>query len=359
MRFAIVLACLLVAACGPFPTVEGYKQIVSSWDDSKADDLVRSWGPPSKSYTFDDGSKVLVYVETRTQTTGGRTYEEPQTVYLPGTFKTATVYVQRTTPVYEHTLRCSTTFTVNPQGTIVHWKFKGNDCTAYEKEKTDAVPIPTPEPVNTAATSHMARGRSHLDREEYSQAIEAYSDAIKISLDNAQAYMWRGYAFLKTEKPEKALRDLDEAILIDPALSYAYYARGTVYQIQGKNTWARRDLSEAIRLDPTLSGAYFTRGENYYSRARYDLALKDYDLAIRHNRKLADAYNGRCWVYGRMRRPRRALLDCDEALRLQPDHADTLVGLAFAHWQLGDSDRAREYLEQARRLDPDTKPWRD
>ena len=140
-RLACGLAPMLVTACA---TVEGYRQIMRSWDGSTEERLVDSWGPPTRVYTKPNGDRILTYFESRTVTTGGYQITEPVTTETRGTYDsrsgdrgsysgTTTTYVTRTTPVRTATYTCSTSFTVSKKtGRIIHWSFKGHDCRAEE-----------------------------------------------------------------------------------------------------------------------------------------------------------------------------------------------------------------------------------
>lgn len=328
MRYAIVLVCILVIACDtmqrPERTSEGYKQILSTWLGSKSDQLVRQWGPPDSSFTYADGSSVLVYKTTRTETIGGTTYRERVEVDLPGTSEKGTVWIEKTTPIDTFHFYCNTTFEIDPQGRITSWEYEGNDCKAVERKETAPPKIGT-ELQTTETESHMSRGKAHMNDGAYGLAIKAFDEAIRLDPDNKDAYVWRGFAYARSSDYERALRDFNAAIRLDPSSAVGYRARGTVYRLMEK----------------------------------FEASLADYDRAILIDPEYAAAYINRCQIYGLMLRPRQGLEDCNESLRLQPNLPAALDSRAFVLWQLGKREQAREDLERARELESDLPTWQE
>lgn len=67
-----VLLCmaLLLTACATAKPVDVQNRL-NAWIGQDADALVRSWGPPDRTYDFRDGSRVLEYERNRIDTYGG------------------------------------------------------------------------------------------------------------------------------------------------------------------------------------------------------------------------------------------------------------------------------------------------
>ena len=68
---------------------------------------------------------------------------------------------------------------------------------------------------------HWMQGNWLGELEGYSEAVDAYSEAIKIK-PHLLTYNNRGLAWSRLEQYEKAIADLDQAIKLDPALAQAY-----------------------------------------------------------------------------------------------------------------------------------------
>lgn len=137
-------ALVLTVALAGCATTANYEKMLASWVGAPVDRLVMRWGPPANSYTLSDGGRVIEYGRQRNVQIGGFTTTVPQTtftngsanVYGPagsafGTYSgTSTTYVQRTTPMQNIAMQCTTRFTVDPSGIIRNWAWEGNDCRA-------------------------------------------------------------------------------------------------------------------------------------------------------------------------------------------------------------------------------------
>jgi hypothetical protein len=142
MRWVIICYALLLASCA---STANYEKAPQSWVGASADSLVKTWGPPQSSHKLSDGGQVLVYVYEGTMHLNGHNNTESQTSYrfdttsafgFNGSYAQG-MYSGTNTPNEQHQnsghdiyLMCITRFTVNPQGTIISWAQRGNNCKA-------------------------------------------------------------------------------------------------------------------------------------------------------------------------------------------------------------------------------------
>ena len=143
---SLKLILFLSFVLGGCETTANYEKVLQSWVGSNVDNLVMRWGPPANSYPVTSGGRVLEYSNQRTIQLGGQTTTVPQTTYTSGTANiygtsgsasgtyagTSTTYVQKTAPVQNFAMQCTTRFTINAQGVITNWTWQGNDCKAME-----------------------------------------------------------------------------------------------------------------------------------------------------------------------------------------------------------------------------------
>jgi tetratricopeptide (TPR) repeat protein len=99
-----------------------------------------------------------------------------------------------------------------------------------------------------SASDYMALGDFEFDRGNCDGAITAYSRAIALNPDFAEAYNNRAYAYMTKKDYAHALPDLDRAIALRPTYVNALMNRGDIH--------------------------------NYYYDIDYDLAIADYDRVI-------------------------------------------------------------------------------
>jgi tetratricopeptide (TPR) repeat protein len=79
------------------------------------------------------------------------------------------------------------------------------------------------------AADYLAQGDDAFDRGDCAYAIAAYSQAIALDPQYAEAYNNRAYAYMMEEDYARALPDLDRAIQLRPTYIHALMNRGDIY----------------------------------------------------------------------------------------------------------------------------------
>jgi len=85
-----------------------------------------------------------------------------------------------------------------------------------------AVQTAVPKESVQVAQAHLKRGEALSDTRDYTAAIAAYSSAIQLNPDLAEAYNDRGFAHYLNGNAERAIADFTRAIELRPD----YSARG-------------------------------------------------------------------------------------------------------------------------------------
>ena len=115
------------------------------------------------------------------------------------------------------------------------------------------------------------------------EAIERYTQAIKLNPQMFRAYNNRGNAYRRKGDNDRAIADYDKAIELNPDYTRAYNNRGNAYRRKGDNDRAIADYDKAIELNPDYTRAYNNRGNAYRRKGDNDRAIADYDKAIELN----------------------------------------------------------------------------
>jgi len=110
----------------------------------------------------------------------------------------------------------------------------------------------------------------------YDKAIEAYTKAIALDPNDADAYSNRGAAYYSKGQYDRAIEDYNKAIALDPNYADAYYNRGVAYAKKGQYDRAIEDYNKAIALDPNYAKAYTNRGITYYKLGNMGRAISDF-----------------------------------------------------------------------------------
>jgi tetratricopeptide (TPR) repeat protein len=90
--------------------------------------------------------------------------------------------------------------------------------------------------------------RDALQRNDYTAAVDAFSRAIGMDPNLAQAYVGRATAYVYEGNLQGAVADFNQALQIDPMLPEALYNRGVLLAQSGDAQGAVRDLQRAAEL---------------------------------------------------------------------------------------------------------------
>lgn len=206
------------------------------------------------------------------------------------------------------------------------------------------------------AVQWYEKGRSYYSAKDYSNAINAYGEAIRQNPRLLLAFLERGICYLSKGDYDRAINDCTKAIEIDPMMEKAYIGRAIAFQHKGDFDAAIHDLDTAIQLNDKNALNYFSRATLYVQKKQLDLAIADYSQAIKFqpgneeyylvraaayvknddfasairdystilalNPGYIPAYLQRGSIYNSQKKYELALADFNKILELQPDNAD-------------------------------------
>ena len=98
----------------------------------------------------------------------------------------------------------------------------------------------------------MNRGFTLLRSRHFSAAAEAFTRAIEMDPDNAEAYNHRGVARAYMGKIDDAISDYTRALQIKPELVGALNNRGSAFYQKKLLNRAISDYSKAIEINPSI-----------------------------------------------------------------------------------------------------------
>src|SRR5215475_199292 len=151
-----------------------------------------------------------------------------------------------------------------------------------------AGPAPaTPPGVGAPSGDSLQTGNTHFLAQRYTEAIAAYTQAIKTAPRDARAYKHRGLTHAKLGNVQQAYEDLNKAIALDPQDAIAYNQRGIASFAAGNVQAALKDFSKTIELQPQLAEAYNNRGIMARTLGDYRQAGKDFERASQLGMELA------------------------------------------------------------------------
>ena len=195
----------------------------------------------------------------------------------------------------------------------------------------------------------LALGKLHANRKEWGRAEEAFTEAITLNLECAEAYHRRAGCRFNAGKVKESLPDFDVAVRLDPKNAEICKNRGIAYLNLLRFDEALADLRHALELDQNHPELYKkVLGETYARRAyeqaqakKWKEAVADFDEAIRFDGKNAGYFDKRGSIHFNLGDFDKALKDFNEAIRLDPK-AEYFLHRGFAHEALGKKDEAAE-----------------
>ena len=121
-----------------------------------------------------------------------------------------------------------------------------NACTILDEDHSTR-PCPSRRASGRAA-SRLADGLNLAWNGDLDRAIDAFSDAVRISPDFSQAYLNRGLSYQKKGDLRRALSDLNRAVTTDRNNASAYHHRSQVQRALGDTARAAADERRAEEL---------------------------------------------------------------------------------------------------------------
>ncbi|MCB8943408.1 MAG: tetratricopeptide repeat protein [Ardenticatenaceae bacterium] len=182
-------------------------------------------------------------------------------------------------------------------------------------------------------------------------------DASNLDLD--AAYFRLGWHYQTTNRSAEAINAYTQAININPEHANALGNRGSAYGAQGNYELALADFNLAISLNPDFDILFHNRAAAYRLSGMYEEAIQDYSQAIVLNSELAAAYLGRGRTYSQLGELHLAINDFSKTITLSPDRADTYYYRGNAYRDLGDYENAIVDYRNVLELSPESSRRED
>lgn len=187
---------------------------------------------------------------------------------------------------------------------------------------------------------------------KYRQALKTIERKINADKpDTAFAFFNRAYRLAEERKYPEAIEGYTEAIRLDPDDAVAYNNRGSAYDNSGDYKAAIADYNKAIELKPDFAEAYYNRGNAYSDSGDHKAAIADYNKAIELNPNYSKAYNNRGTAYDNLRDYKTAIADYNEAIELKPDYAMAYRNRGNTYKRMGNDSAAAADFAKARELE--------
>jgi tetratricopeptide (TPR) repeat protein len=138
--------------------------------------------------------------------------------------------------------------------------------------------------------AYFRRGICFFQMNENDLALADFQKASTLSYEDPRSRLWEGFTQAKLNDYQQAIRAYGQAIAESNRYTPAYVNRGLAYMMLGEYDKALADFDEAIRLEPTESDHYFKRGVIYEKKGKQQEAADSFSSAIKFNGKNVLAY---------------------------------------------------------------------
>jgi tetratricopeptide (TPR) repeat protein len=205
------------------------------------------------------------------------------------------------------------------------------------------------QPGNGSAWFGLGGAYTRLQR--YTEAIEAYRQALRINTEDALAWIGIGYAYNQLKRGTEAIEAYRQALRINTEDANAWGLLGIAYFGLRRYTEAVDAARQAVRIEPEGSG-WFILGGAYGQLRRYTEAIEADRQALRINPEDSRSWTRLGAVYTQLQRNTEAIEALRQAVRIDPENANAWGLLAISYDRSGNRMAALEAVRQLRRIDP-------
>lgn len=150
------------------------------------------------------------------------------------------------------------------------------------------------------ALLEMEQGNNFYFQKNYQSAIQAYSRAINLNSNFAEAYNNRGNSFFQLQNFSQAAQDLQIAVKLNNFDARIHNNLGSAYLLQNLYDAAINEYSQAINLNKNIFTFYYNRALAYCYKNNFQAALPDARRAMQLNPASVEAKNLYNQIFGRL-----------------------------------------------------------
>ncbi len=150
------------------------------------------------------------------------------------------------------------------------------------------------------ALLEMEQGNNFYFQKNYQSAIQAYSRAINLNSNFAEAYNNRGNSFFQLQNFSQAAQDLQIAVKLNNFDARIHNNLGSAYLLQNLYDAAISEYTQAINLNQNIFTFYYNRAIAYCYKNNFQAALPDVQHAMQLNPASVEAKNLYNQILGRL-----------------------------------------------------------
>jgi len=207
-------------------------------------------------------------------------------------------------------------------------------------------------PATTASVREKCLEGDELRKQQrYSQALQAYEEALRMDPRNFYAWNGKGTTLYNQGNYKKALEAYQRATEIDPGNAIVWVSAGLVLNRLQRYQQALVHFERALSLDPQYVAAWNGKADAQLDMNMPEEALASYQQALTYDQNSFQAWNGLGNARSSVRDFQGAVEAYSRALLVNPHSAVAWCNKAEALIRLGHNRAALDTLNEATEMD--------
>jgi len=235
------------------------------------------------------------------------------------------------------------------------------------------------------AEAFKEKGNRAFGEKKFDEAINFYSEAIKIDARNHVYFSNRSAAYMGKNMYSNALEDAEQCVKLNPKWGKGYFRRAVALLALSRASDAEAVLQEGIRADPSntdlrnkldevhktlekerrfvgadgkpLSGSQLAKaeGNDHFSNGRYEEAAACYTKALEltsNPEERSVLYSNRAACHSQHQNWHAMLEDCNKAIEANPKNVKAVMRRGLAYEGLEKYQLAINDMKKVLELDP-------
>ncbi len=197
------------------------------------------------------------------------------------------------------------------------------------------------------------KGNEELVKDNFPVSRTFFEEALKYNPKNAPAYFGLAEVFTELGQNTEATANFEKALETDAALTEIYTPLGILYYQQGEIAKADSFLTKAVAASPNDPQTQYFLGLVRFSQNRNEEALTAFKKSTSTDATNAEAFYYSGETLARLNRFSEAVVEFTQATVLKPAYFEAWFGLGSAQYQLRNFPAAIEAYKKATKLKND------
>ncbi|RXN19260.1 tetratricopeptide repeat 6 [Labeo rohita] len=199
------------------------------------------------------------------------------------------------------------------------------------------------------------RGLLYVELNDYGSALQDFKAAAQKQPEDVIIHHALGVIHHRLGQLQEAVDAYSQALRLDPFLQDSHVGRGNVFMDYGHNharKHAQRDFLSALHLNPLCASARISLAYNLQVLGFFQRAWNQFTVAVECNPHAEQLFTNRGLIQQFMGDKASAMKNYQTAISLNPGYALAYFNAANLFFYNGQFEQACEYYSQAFELDP-------